>query len=339
MPLAYVTGGSGFLGRHAVEHLRSAGWRVVALHRQTSDISALIAAGAETVIGDVTDADAVLRSMPEEADLVIHAAADTSPWKGNAARLLATNIEGTRAVAAASLAKRASRFVFVSSVSAWGDPPPRSEADPQQGKRSWVAYQRSKHLAEEVLASYIERGLHAVIVNPTHILGAYDTANWGRMIGMVDKGALPGIPPGTGVFADARQIARVLPVVAERGRVGANYLLGGPRASFTEFVALIGETLSIRVPRRPTPGGLLYALAYWNEFAARFTGVEPELVPETVNFVTQHLNVDDTKARTELGYQHSPLPDMVFDAARWMYETGRIRHEPRRTATVSPPTP
>ena len=52
---AFVTGGTGFLGRHLVELLVEAGWQVTALHRKTSDISHLQKPEVKLVAGDVTD--------------------------------------------------------------------------------------------------------------------------------------------------------------------------------------------------------------------------------------------------------------------------------------------
>ena len=54
---AFVTGGTGFLGRHLVELLVEAGWQVTALHRKTSDISHLQKPEIKLVAGDVTDID------------------------------------------------------------------------------------------------------------------------------------------------------------------------------------------------------------------------------------------------------------------------------------------
>ena len=60
MPTAYVTGATGFLGLNLVELLLSRGFRVLAGHRQSSDLRYLSRFAVEPVLSDVTDAQALL---------------------------------------------------------------------------------------------------------------------------------------------------------------------------------------------------------------------------------------------------------------------------------------
>jgi len=69
----FITGGSGFVGSAVVPELRDAGHAVVALARSEASASALAAAGAEVVRGDLDDLDA-LRSSAAAADGVVHLA-------------------------------------------------------------------------------------------------------------------------------------------------------------------------------------------------------------------------------------------------------------------------
>lgn len=82
MPTAFVTGGSGFLGRRPVGHLVTQGWAVRALARSETAAAALRSAGAVPVLGDLND-DAALASGLDGADVAFHSAAlhhvDASP--------------------------------------------------------------------------------------------------------------------------------------------------------------------------------------------------------------------------------------------------------------------
>ena len=69
-----VTGGSGFLGSHVAEQLSSAGHRIVALVRKTSNRKFLSTlANVELAEGSVEDRAAVDRAMAG-VDAVVHAA-------------------------------------------------------------------------------------------------------------------------------------------------------------------------------------------------------------------------------------------------------------------------
>lgn len=322
---AFVTGATGFLGLNLVEVLLAQDWRVIAMHRLESDLTYLRRLPAERVAGDVTDAASVRRALPREVDAVFHVAGDTGLWAGNNAAQDRVNVAGTRNVVGAALEKRARRFVHTSSISAYGLQRGRiDERAPQLGRVSPVNYQRSKYLAEEAVRAGIGRGLQAVILNPAAILGRYDTRNYARLVTLIARGRLPGVPPGSLSFCHAREVARAHVAAAERGRTGENYLLGGTDASLLELVRAIGEALSKPVPRRATPAWALRALAALGALGARVTGRPPTLTPEAARMVTREVFCDCSKAARELGFREVPLREMVSECVGWLAAEGRL---------------
>jgi dihydroflavonol-4-reductase len=133
------------------------------------------------------------------------------------------------------------------------------EAVPQAGATSWVAYERSKWAGEQAVR---RSALPWVVLNPSHILGPGDRRNWARPIMMIDRGTLPGVPPGAGSFADVREVARAHVQAWQRGRFGQGYLLGGEQASFVDFARRVGQRLGRRTPARPLPRWLLMGIAH-----------------------------------------------------------------------------
>lgn len=251
---AFVTGGTGFLGRHLLEQLLARDWRVTALHRATSDLALLEALPVQLLRGDLLD----LPPLPQGIDAVFHLAADTSMWSRHAARQTAINVEGTRNLVAAALAAGAGRLVHVSTWNAYGlEQGELSEELPQRAGHFWINYDRSKFQGEEAVRAGIAQGLDAVIVNPAHIIGRYDRKGWARLIIAAHRRWLPGVPPGAGTFCHAEAVAMALIAAAERGRTGANYLLSGADATFVEVFRTINEVTGSNVPLRPLPGWLL----------------------------------------------------------------------------------
>lgn len=322
---AFVTGATGFLGLNLTDALCRQGWRVTALHRPTSELRYLERRPVELAAGDITDAGSVLAAMPDGVDVVFHVAANLNQWSRGNARQTRDNVDGTRNVVAAALARRAGRLVHTSSIAAYGQQRGRiDESAEQQGGRSWLNYQRSKFLAEQEVRAGIARGLDAVILNPTNIVGPYDSRGWARVIKLVHAGRLPGVPSGEASFCHAREVAKAHLAAAERGRSGENYLLGGADASYLEMVRTVGEVVGRPVPSRPTPAVVLKAMARLSHWASLASGREPTLTPEIAALVTRRLFCDCGKAEAELGFEPVPLRPMFEDSYRWLVEEGLL---------------
>lgn len=322
---AYVTGSNGFLGINLCEELLRQGWRVLALHRATSDTRYLKGFAVEPVEGDINDPVSLARTLPLRVDALFHVAGSTSLWSRQDAEQDRINIEGTRNVVEAALAAGAKRFVHTSSISAWGMRAGTiDETAEQLGAASPVNYQRSKCAAEAEVRKAIARGLEAVIMNPAGILGPYDTSGYARLFRMVHAGKLPGVPPGSLSFCDVREVAKAHIAAAERGRVGERYLLGGADASLLELVTLIGELDGKPVPKHASPAWLLKLIAAAGETFSLVTGKQPSLTREAATMATRSLYCNCTKAQEELGFRAVPLRSMVEDCYRWMKVEGRL---------------
>ncbi len=323
---AFVTGATGFLGKHLVEQLLDQGWQVTALHRRDSDRSFYGERIVTWVEGSLQDQASLAAAMPAGVERVFHVAANTSVWARDAEIQRRVNVEGTRNLLAAALIRGAGRFVHVSTWSVYDLNRPEIDEDtPQTGGSSWIGYCRTKWQAEQAVRMAADRGLDAVIVNPAHILGRYDLGNWARMFTMVQDGRLPGIPPGSGSFAPAAAVAAALLSAGDRGRRGRNYLLGGADHSFQEVIAEIGFRLGAKVPGRVLPAAALRAAGRIHALKARLTGRPPELTPEAADMVCHRTRITSTRAVDELGYRPAPLYYMLADCHAWLKSAGRLR--------------
>lgn len=318
---AFVTGATGFVGRHLVEQLIDKGWAVHALARPTADTSALPSA-VRLHAGDITDLSSIERAMPQQPDAVFHIAADTSMWFRDAERQHAINVGGTNNMLSAARSKSAKRFLYTSSVAAYGFPEGiLSEDSVPDRSGHWIGYYRSKAEAEEQVR---RSELDHVVLNPGHIVGPYDTHNWARMIRMVATNKLPGIPPGSGSFADAREVARAHRRAVEHGRSGSNYILGGENRRFSEIIETIGQLLERPVPSRVSPAWLLKGCAKGLEMVSRVTGRQPDLTPEGVAIVCHEGPADSRRAIADLDYRITPLKALFADTIEWMKKEGQL---------------
>ena len=323
---AFVTGGTGVVVRHVVEQLTALGWRVVALHRPTSDVTHLKAYGAELVVGSITDAASLGRAMPERCDAVFHVAGNTSLWSGGDAQQTRENVDGTRFVVETAIARKARRLVHTSSEAAWGEQHAVfDETAASNALASSVNYERSKYLGELEVDKGVAQGLEACILCPGHIVGKYDTSQWARMITLVDRNKLPGVPPGQGTWAHAVQVAKAHIAAVDKGRSGERYLLGGVWGTYLEMVTIIGRLTGKKVPKRPMPGWIIRALGRVSQWGSYFTKRAPTVTPEIAVGTSRppHLFKSD-KAIRELGYEAVPLEDMLRESYEWLKAEGLV---------------
>jgi dihydroflavonol-4-reductase len=326
MPRVLVTGGSGFLGGHIVRELRGAGVDVVALARSQASADAVAALGAQPVRGDVSDQQSLQAALRETTDAVFHVAADTNSWHAHNAQQTRTNVGGTRNVIAAARAAGVKRLVHTSSVSAFGQiDEVLTESMPRRGSLSWINYERNKAETELMVRDACLRGeLDAVVLNPAHILGPGDRHNWARLFMLIDTGKLPGAPPGSGAFADVREVARAHVQAWKVGKSGESYLLGGEHASFLDLIQRIASQLGKPAPQRAMPAVLLRVYARMLDLISRVTRREPQLTPESLSYTCHHLRVDSSKAQHELGYRTTPLAQLIADTCVWLRENGLL---------------
>jgi len=325
MRRAFVTGANGFLGLNLVEQLCAGGWGVVGLYQPGTSTCYAEAFPVTLVAGDITAPMQVEAAMPDLPDAVFHTAAMTSIWSRRNALQTRVNIEGTHNVARIALAKGARRLVHTSTWNTFGmGRETINEGTPQTGARSWINYVRSKALAEEEVRRVGADGLAAVILNPGHLIGRYDTRNWGRLIRMVNDGTLPGVPAVQSRFCHAEAVAGAHIAAAERGRAGETYLLPGIQASFREVLETIGRIIGKPVPKRDLPMPLLHLVARFKVLKANLTGREPDLTPEGIALMVNDPEIVSDRAKRELGYEPASLETMVADACGWMKREGLL---------------
>jgi len=326
MPTAFVTGATGFLGRHLIDVLLEAGWSITAMVRSPEAAAKALDPKVLLVKGDLAQPNTIKKAMPAKVDCVFHAAADTSTWGKEAARQASINIDGTAALLQTILDKDVKRMVHVSTVSVFGEHHGAiTEETPRKGAESWISYARTKSYAERKVKEAVERGLDAVIVNPSHIVGRYDSHNWARLIQMMADGQLPGIPAGVGNFANGRAVAEGTLAAYHHGKAGENYILGGPKASIHEFLSIAAKKIGMPPPKKPMPTFILKVFARILGLVSALTGKRPMITVEEAYFSSEKLDARSDKAVRELNYRMVPLEETIDESIAYLKEEGLLK--------------
>jgi dihydroflavonol-4-reductase len=322
---AFVTGGTGFVGLNLVQQLKAEGWDVTALHRASSDLKYLSRFSPTLVQGEIVDAASLLRALPEGVDTVFHVAGNTNMWrKGNAQQTL-DNVEGTRNVVEAAIAKGVRRLVVTSSIAAYGSTTGvLTEETPSRAADSSVNYELTKWQAQELARAAIPRGLEVVIMQPGAIMGPYDVGTWSRMFTMVRDGKMNAVPDAGLTFSHVREVVAAHIAAADKAQSGSSYLLGGEDRSMLELVQVIERLLGKPAKAKAVPRALVQVIAAIGDFASNFTGKEPSITPEMAKSLGSRAKLDSSKAQRELNFKIVPMEVMAKDCFDWMRAVGRI---------------
>jgi len=323
-----VTGASGHLGANVVRALVAAGESVRAVDIRPS--AAFAGSVAEFVQGDVLD-PTTLKSALDGAEFVLHLAAKISIAGDPDGSVRRVNVDGVRNVAEAALEAGVRRVVHCSSLHAYdvgAISGPVRENGPRATDSRLPAYDRSKAAGEDELRKVTNRGLDAVIVNPSGMFGPIDPepSRMGRVLLAMFKGRMPISVTGAFDWVDVRDVAAALVAAAKQGRSGENYLVGGHRAPMTELARLAAQVTGRRPPRLIAP---LRSVQFVAEAAVRVAGPRRAgrllLTPESLHALATDPVVDYSKAVAELGYRPRSLADTVADLYAAFIEDGRLR--------------
>ena len=163
-----ITGGSGFIGRHAVAELARAGAQV-----RVVDLKAHPDPDVDITIGDIADPEVLSEAFAGGIDSVVHLAAVTSVLRSveNPAATFDTNVAGTHAVLEASRAAGVSSLVFASTNAVTG--PMQAPAIVETATlRPLTPYGATKAAGEMLMSAYTASyGVRCVALRLTNVYG------------------------------------------------------------------------------------------------------------------------------------------------------------------------
>lgn len=302
MQHAYVTGGSGFLGKRLIAALVGRGVQVVALARSDSAAAAVTAAGATPSRGDLQDREAMTAAM-RGCDTVFHAAARVQQH-GRLADFMTDNVAGTENVLAAARAAGVKRFVHIGTEAVLADGKPIVRADEQRpiADRPAGPYPFTKGLAEAAVLAASGEGLETVVVRPRLIWGEGDTSVLPQIVAAVRRGRFGWLGGGRYLTSTCHvdNVVEGALLAAERGKPGEVYFLtDGPPVEFRDFMTRLLATQGVDASGvRDVPLWLARLVAGATRWMKH-----PPVTRTALALVGHEVTVDDGKARRDLGYQ------------------------------------
>lgn len=263
MARVLVTGGSGFVGSHLVEHLVSAGDLVTVF-----DLAPGLVEKSESVrfvLGDVRDESALARAFSPGIDIVYHLSAvvGVDRYLAVPADVVEVNLFGTRNLLRQAKAAQA-KIVVASTSEVYGKNPAtpwQENSDRVLGSTSvdrW-SYSTSKALAEHLTFAYIRQyGLRASIVRYFNVFGPRQRPAYvvSRSVHRALRGLAPEVYDGGGqtrcfTYVDDAVRGTVLAGNSPKSDGECFNIGSGRETTVAEVVSAICDLSQVPVPAVP----------------------------------------------------------------------------------------
>lgn len=325
-----VTGASGFIGQHLVQHLVADGHTVRVLVRKAN--TSLPVGVVERVEGDVADPQAT-RAAVKGIDSIFHLAAARDRWGLTESVYHRANVAGTHCLLVAAAEVSVQRFVYCSSAGV-ARYPGNLEADerlPYTEPDSQVAYHRTKAQAERDVLAMAQTGqVPALVVRPVITYGPGDeTGMVTKLLGRLARGTF--FPVGDGRnhlhLVYVADLVEGMMLARERGQVGQVYILSGQQpTTVRELLAAACAELGKGPPGRGyMPAGVARHLASMVEFIWSTAGRQPPITRDAVATMTVDRGFSHARAHRELGYQPKvSYREGLAETAVWARSVGLL---------------
>lgn len=272
-----VTGGAGFIGSNLVHFLlrERPAWRITVLDLLTyagnfANIEAQVSSGALTFVrADIADAEQMQKLLGGgQFDLVFHLAAESHVDRSimGASAFARTNVLGTQVLLDAARAAKVRRFVHISTDEVYGSLGPTGRFTEQTPLDPSSPYSASKAGSDLAVLAYVKtHGFDALVTRCTNNYGPYQFPE--KLIPLFITNALDNRP--LPLYGDGMNVrswihvddhSRALLAVAERGRAGEVYNVGGmqeaelPNITVTKSILdILGKAESLIQPVADRP--------------------------------------------------------------------------------------
>lgn len=330
--VAFLTGGTGFVGANLARLLLDQGLAVRCLVRKGSDRRNLEGLNVELIEGDLMDR-AALKAGLKSARYCFHVAADYRIWAPDPKPMYRANVDGTCAVIDEAVSAGCEKIVACSSVAAVRPPKGTTPAD-ESSKYDSVDeivsdYKKSKWLGELAALKAAEMGAPVVVVNPAAPIGPMDIkpTPTGKVVVDFLNGRIPSyIETGLNVV-DVRDVAMGHWLAARKGKPGERYILGGENLTLKQMLDALSEATGLPGPSFKTPYAVAYLFGAFDTARARVFGGEPLAPLEAVKMAKYYMWFSSEKAKKELGYTPGPAKKALADAADWFVRHGYSKRE------------
>ncbi len=301
----FITGGSGFVGGHAIEALVRSGHEVSALARSAGAADRVRSYGATPVSGALGAIDAaVLKGI----DAVVHAAAYVEEW-GTREQFWQANVEGTQNLLDAAREAGVRRFIHVGTEAAVfsGEDLIDIDEDFPYPEHQKYLYSETKAEAERRVLAANDETFQTLSIRPRFVWGPRDTSVLPAIVKMAKAGRFAWLDQGSKLTSTTHvaNLVHALVLALDHGKPGrAYYVADDGTRTLREFLTALAGTQGVDLGARNMPSAVARPLARvieatWRTFRLRSA---PPIVRFSVDMMSSAVTVKTDRARRELGW-------------------------------------
>lgn len=323
-----VTGADGMLGAAICRELIAQNYDVTAFVLPNRSLAVLENLEISIAYGNLLDKTSLMKAF-DGCDCVIHVAASTAVWPRKSPSIMQVNFEGTMNVADVVQEKGIRRLIHIGTASSFGNGTlqvPGNEMSPYNSARFKMDYITSKYLAQEyLLEQHKTTGLPVLIINPTFMIGPYDSGpSSGKMLLALYTGKLPAYTKGGKNFVYSLDVARAAVNAIKFGNIGECYIAGNRNLSYRQFLSIACQLRKQRFNLFRAPYFFTIGIGIVSSLKARITKRPPQLSYTMARVAVIHQFYSAEKAINELNMPQTPIETAIQECVTWYESNGYL---------------
>ena len=323
-----VTGGTGLLGSNTLRELLKRKYEVNVLIHRNNGIQTLEGLDLHRFRGSLQDPSSLAKAA-KGCDAIIHIAAHTEVWPSKGSIFQEVNVQGTQNLIDLALRQKIEKFIHVGSANSFVF---GTMDSPGTEERTWennpygLDYIHSKAKAQQlVLKAHKARGLPSVVINPTFMIGPYDSKpSSGAMLLALAKKKLPAYSQGGKNWVYVKDVAVGICQALTLGKIGECYILGHENLTYQDALSRMAKAIRVPEPRYKIPNYAMKLFGRIGSSIGNFTGKTPPISYPMAKIACEGHYYSAQKAIQALDIPQTPIEQAAIEAYQWFAQEGYL---------------
>lgn len=310
----FITGATGYIGHQLVKTLAKQNHEISILVRDLFSKRIPKRKNIKIHQGDLCDYNSIYKAM-KGCDYVFHAAAFTDLKCNELDKFYNTNVLGTENVLECALKHNVKKLIYTSTLSVFGPALLNVPINEKQPRLQSIEndYELTKTMSEELVKSYVEKGLSCCILNVSRVYGpGLNTYSNGvnKILQKIMKDKILLVPSNLHIEANYVYIDDVIDAqikALSHGKNGENYIIGGENADYNKLFETAKQVARSNIKIVKVNYKLIKILIQFQVSVVKLLFMNPLVTPKVLDSLFTNRSAISLKAKKTLGYHITPL--------------------------------